>query len=624
MELLYIYIERFNHIKEQEFHFSYEFDIHYNKLTKTLTFNTSQNPPVKLFNEGFLNINAIIGKNGSGKTSLLSFIQTLFCREFFHHDRFILVLRERNKHLLIVDKLMIGQNPINCNTILDSSTFNVVQDLIFFQSSIYLISQSNSFSIYEDEIMGAQYSDISFDRLLDIRSRQSNKLLIDRYNLLLDEYKDKKKDKDFNTQQNVIINATLPRFFLYHYELLENVNFVTNHMDRDWSFIPKLLDISFNYSFLDNNIEYFNQVGLSNQIKNFEYLIFQKVINLPNKTNSLQLYKDNLILLLYLFCVKNNQYYHPHNLQINESIININEHGLLENLVTMIKDFFKDANRWPVNETFNEIREFINNIDERLNIIDDLHSEISYRNSYTFSLSSDRFNTFIRFIFKVWLDNDFMFNFSWHGLSAGEAALLNMFSRIHTAAKYDRFDNIWILIDEGDLYLHPEWQRTFLFNLHKNFPDFFEGKKIQLLLTSHSPFLVSDLPPENIILLDKDMNGWAVVQDNKKLGNTFGANIHTLFTNAFFLNKGLIGEFAKKKITELFNEIQSKNEIDLETYKTLQDRINIIGEPVIKDKLLNLINSKILKNDLAGRRSFLEEELKKLDILIKKSKDEKG
>ncbi len=109
MELLYLYIDRFNHIKEQEFHFSYEFDIHFDKEVKKLTLNTSSKPPIKLFNEGFLNINAIIGKNGSGKTSLLTFIQTLFSREFFYHHSFILVLKEANQNILIVDKLLQGQ-----------------------------------------------------------------------------------------------------------------------------------------------------------------------------------------------------------------------------------------------------------------------------------------------------------------------------------------------------------------------------------------------------------------------------------------------------------------------------------------------------------------------------------
>ncbi|PKP47254.1 MAG: hypothetical protein CVT94_11930, partial [Bacteroidetes bacterium HGW-Bacteroidetes-11] len=317
MELLYLYIERFNHIKEQEFHFSSEFDIHFDKEVNKLTFNTSTKPIIKLFSEGFLNINAIIGKNGSGKTSVLSFIQTLFCQEFFHHNRFILVFKESNHRLLIVNKLMNGQNALKCETNHEPSTYNVIEDIGIVQNSIYLISQSNSFSIYEDEIMGAHYLDISFDRLIDMQSRRSNNLLIDRYELLIDSYKEKVKDDDFNTQKKVLVNSILARNFLYQFDLVNSVNFVSKYKNKDWRFIPELLDISYNYNFFDNNIEYLKQVGLSEQLKNFEYLLFRKTISFPNELNSFQLFKDNLILMLYIYCLKIDQYYYPHSTQIS-------------------------------------------------------------------------------------------------------------------------------------------------------------------------------------------------------------------------------------------------------------------------------------------------------------------
>jgi hypothetical protein len=330
-------------------------------------------------------------------------------------------------------------------------------------------------------------------------------------------------------------------------------------------------------------------VGLSNQIINFDFLLFSKVKNYMEPQSSYQLFKDNFVLMLYLFCIVENRYYHPLNKQINESILRINKEGTKDNLLTLVTEFFKNCDQWPPNKNFNRIKDFVVNIDETINFNQDHIWELSSRNSYSFKLS-ESVTEFIKSIFSMWRHPEFVFYFRWHGLSAGEAALLNLFSRIHSISRYDQYnDNIWILIDEGDLYLHPEWQRTFLNNLHVYLPKFFKDKRIQLFLTSHSPFLVSDLPTENLILMTKDENGWGIVVDNKRLGSTFGANIHTLFTDAFFLKNGLIGEFARSKIESLIQRLNQKDQYTYEEYTILKKEIDIIGEPFIRFKLLEKI-----------------------------------
>jgi predicted ATP-binding protein involved in virulence len=55
-----------------------------------------------------------------------------------------------------------------------------------------------------------------------------------------------------------------------------------------------------------------------------------------------------------------------------------------------------------------------------------------------------------------------------------------------------------VLIDELDLHLHPEWQRTLVTDLKKTFP------KVQFIATTHSPFIVQSLTKEELISLDKN------------------------------------------------------------------------------------------------------------------------
>lgn len=67
-----------------------------------------------------------------------------------------------------------------------------------------------------------------------------------------------------------------------------------------------------------------------------------------------------------------------------------------------------------------------------------------------------------------------------------------------------------VLIDEVDLLLHPSWQQTVLTDLMRIFP------KIQFVVTTHSPQVLSTVKPEQIRILD-DRTG-LVVQPDFSLG----------------------------------------------------------------------------------------------------------
>jgi predicted ATP-binding protein involved in virulence len=55
-----------------------------------------------------------------------------------------------------------------------------------------------------------------------------------------------------------------------------------------------------------------------------------------------------------------------------------------------------------------------------------------------------------------------------------------------------------VLIDELDIHLHPQWQRILTHGLKRAFP------KVQFIATSHSPQVLGELKPEEIILLCPD------------------------------------------------------------------------------------------------------------------------
>lgn len=201
------------------------------------------------------------------------------------------------------------------------------------------------------------------------------------------------------------------------------------------------------------------------------------------------------------------------------------------------------------------------------------------------------------------------FEFSWNGLSSGEQSLLTIFSRFFDKREDVKDKNLVILLDEPTVFMHPDWERKLLFSLIVGLPkvlDLNKNQKIQIIITSNNPIIASDLPANNVILLGKTNNNDKqsiykyspkVVDDKEKI-QTFGANIHSLYMNTFFLNDGFIGEFSKKKIEQLYKEIEAISKDDLSRKDEFTRRIDMIAEKVIKNMLKTLLNYRLrLKND---------------------------
>ncbi|USK92869.1 AAA family ATPase [Rossellomorea marisflavi] len=192
--------------------------------------------------------------------------------------------------------------------------------------------------------------------------------------------------------------------------------------------------------------------------------------------------------------------------------------------------------------------------------------------------------------------------FQWEGISTGEDTLLSIYSRFYSLREMNLGENIIILLDEIEHSLHPEWQRNLLKNLLEYLTYVFsECGSIQILLASNIPFLIADVPTQNIVYLEKDgtENPREKSQENIKISNkpglitqTFAANIHTLLINNFFM-KSTIGAFSEKKIDEVIR-ILKNGEIDKYSYTKIDvwRIIQNIGEPVIHNKLKSMFIEK--------------------------------
>ncbi|WP_286434537.1 AAA family ATPase [Myroides odoratimimus] len=205
-----------------------------------------------------------------------------------------------------------------------------------------------------------------------------------------------------------------------------------------------------------------------------------------------------------------------------------------------------------------------------------------------------------------------LFSASFPGLSSGQLALFNLMSRLYSLKKETKLkDSILIMIDEVDLYLHPQWQKQILSSFIKLFNSEFKDKKIQLLMTTNNAIPVSDILRYNVTLLGDNKK-----QNFENYRNTFGGNIFNLLNDTFFIQDGFIGEFAQIKIQELIDILYEKDTTYLvEHMDEIVTRINLIGEDLIKNKLLEILEQRLKANLFSIKNNLdkLEERLSKLE-----------
>lgn len=214
-----------------------------------------------------------------------------------------------------------------------------------------------------------------------------------------------------------------------------------------------------------------------------------------------------------------------------------------------------------------------------------------------------------------------VFHLSWDGISSGEFAKINMFSRILRAYKELEIskvdDEIILMIDEGDIFLHPEWQRNLLKDLFRFIKSLDRGSKTQLLLTTHSPIVISDVPKQNVIFMGQKKD--ESLLHREVITETFASNIHELYWKGFFTSVA-VGAFAKEHLDEVVSLISSKKALSEKDQIYCRKIIDLIGEKPVQQSLQNIF----YKNHLMKEEKiiFLEKQIESLKQAINQVKKE--
>jgi len=114
-----------------------------------------------------------------------------------------------------------------------------------------------------------------------------------------------------------------------------------------------------------------------------------------------------------------------------------------------------------------------------------------------------------------------------------------------------------VLVDEIDLHLHPSWQRTVVPQLARTLP------RLQFVLTSHSPLVVSTLRPENILVMEREEttpDNWPSIRPMRLHESTFGLSADQLLTSPYFGLPSTRAPEAERKRLELADKAADGDE----------------------------------------------------------------
>lgn len=114
--------------------------------------------------------------------------------------------------------------------------------------------------------------------------------------------------------------------------------------------------------------------------------------------------------------------------------------------------------------------------------------------------------------------------------------------------------NLILLLDEPENYMHPEMCRTFIRNLNVLLSKRNPNAELQVLISTHSPFMLSDVLASQVIKMDYDEYGKCVISKSEK--PYYAANVHSIMADGFFLEY-TIGEQARIFLEDKFELLKS-------------------------------------------------------------------
>ncbi len=630
IELCYFRLEKDNNIYQndeekiigKDFNFSSKYKLKY--INKNLQIEENKNYIPNFYNinaNNISNITAIIGRNGSGKTTLLDMITRILCVGPFGQYSFIVGFIKNNEIYVYAKEGLINKKikhnfkliTFENQTIKESVCKDILKNtsIIFFSNIVNLrnkqisssIIKNKFFNISIEETINKEYIEpnIELNRIYINQEFVDQRFIDNRTNR---EIKNKITERNikFLVQNNSILKVENISLYFKCYQTL---GIFTSSLDK------------LRYYRKNNPIKKSN-----NYIKKLNYSVTQKEKEIYEEIEKemLRSYKNKRKTVLYTAYfilidkffeelynkINNNDIINLINNEIEEKVKQNRAIEMIYQVISVIKNIEIDKIKTiyqksidsedSITDILKEFTKFSQEICKKYertltnlnNIIRNAKIMVEAIRPYEKEkMQSSKVlrqiipiisvpNEEIKKLYKILnSDNNFieMFNLEFKGLSSGQQALLNLYSSFYDVLdKIKKQKNVLILMDEPELYFHPEWQRKYIYFIVEFFNTYYKNKNVQIIFTSNSPYVLSDLNNSSVIMMEKE-------EKNK----TFAGNIMNLLIDNYFM-EDTIGKFAEEKIKGIVNRVKNK-EVNSDDFKIIDQ----IGEDVIRKNIEEMI-----------------------------------
>lgn len=611
MRLLYVYIKHFRNFRDQDVRFVDDYDINYKDGQLSIKHTAHKRELEYLYGYDVLkNLTVIVGKTGSGKTNLLQLIgmQSYYREEDPKDEYFFLYELESPRHFMIecmgIDIQGLPFRKWGKKKMFSGVTFTIDE------KGKYIIDNGNL-----SDILGHSYIFNSFDN----------------HSYAYCPYGMTKKDR---RTSNTPVSNTIPRELSIYgktsvsieCELIRDYihHFPNGSIKRQAAFViewdnwqDKLnIDLSdweerryWTYHYPPYKSSYNSNVSRKNE-KNVKTQPWNK------KTSPKEKFLHDFITDFAIYLRKYIKgYFHT-----SRSVGLEADSGANKSIVKRLDDLcqfidlniseahYKEAFVWQEGQDIIDVYHLLSKMDDK------------YFTEDKFSIPVEKIDTnsdesLMRKVFEN-IENyvpdeqglfpDQLIPYHWDKVSSGEYQYGKVLSDIDELANklkvgkqgedYENLEhpNIILLMDEPETFMHPEMCRCFIDNIDRFLANHHPEATLQLIITSHSPFMLSDVLSSQVIKINFDEMGYGHISQSIQK-QYFAANIHTIMADGFFLEY-TIGERSRKflqdKVHWLHDLINSNKELSLEDTKEIMNLRDFL--PCIGDEMIRHIISKMI------------------------------
>lgn len=569
MKLIYCYIEHFRNIENQDVSLSDEFDCRY-RDSKIFIEKREKNPLMDyIYDNGFMsNLRIIVGKTGSGKTNFLQLIGMDWWnrKSTADGDAYLLLYRMHNENDFFVEEVGLGNKTRAYCFTYDFDKHEILKYIPAAcddHEDTYII---NAFDRYA--FASCPYDNVRQEQMFD--NNQFIPRKITQYG-----------------KSSVSMECEFLKEYLSHFSeksIKRRVSFVIG-----WKNWQNKIQSDLDEKLIKREYWTYKDRAEEQRDKNFRNGQYNKPIEYDKKSTPKSRFIHDLMVDFAIYLRKwaelveyefPEKYYPYTGIAYDLGIENPRElpdgkkMGILKRIDWLCQyiDYHTDeitSNRglvWQIGSDIRDLFHLLGKMDDKYFTDTEFSIQVMDIDVNGKTVMRDVFERMEQYRpDQIGVFTECLLPYHWSYVSSGEYQYAKIWGvleeygvRVKMMTQGQKYSeaiqpNLILLLDELENYMHPEMCRTFIRNLNVLLSKRNPNTELQVLISTHSPFMLSDVMASQVIKMDYDENGKCVISESKK--PYYAANIHSIMADGFFLEY-TIGEQARIFLEDKFKLLQ--------------------------------------------------------------------